>query len=923
MKNQESGRIIDPRTGRPFNTDIPELIASPDDCCVPPELRLPPPVNNGMKVVRPKRVDLASSKEFEIGPSGLLMPVSEDEGVSLFKETDLPRQERTETELMSDEMEDTSYADLPPKIVAAALKAHEAMKINLLVGQSQLRPYVDAVLEASGFDGRGEVRSTFRRFLSGELTIEDLSERIDLRKKGAELEYGRLSLLLLPEAWSLMPDKSRLDMVRALAFLLDRIREPEKAHTGELALRLAQLSRSADGGLKREIWAALDLLPYDQLPRKAKADCAAAMADAGDFSSPLSISLLADRTHGAPSELERLRAVHGEAWLGLSTELSKPVADLAEYFPAEWSALVARVMRAGPPVPESSGVGLPHIGFELEYAPFSGNKEEIRNDVEAVLNGSSLLEVSIDQECIELRTGKGGMPLDLATLASLHMEARRAEVACPGWLASLHIHVDADALPPKVGKRVFAKSRDQTNDHGTTEVRSLPPPTLTVDDGRERRGRKHRIDPVRLGWLATFAARAAEVPEDVAPGSGNFDSLGPADAVRKALTLSLMGSSPEQRAAAVYAVYTSPLFVDYGLAVHAVRSWMSEGGMGDAYSGLLKIGYGKELGNITRAIVEYGGEVGLNLLMGRVRDSADANTKNIIAQAIVEYSGEVGTRLFIDRFDDVWDSADTNTKNIIARAIVGYGGEVDLNLLMGRVWDSADANTKNIIAWAIVEYGGEVGTRLFIDRFDEVWDSVDANTKNNIARAIVWHIGEVGIRLFIDRFDEIWDSADVDTKNIIAWAIVEYGGEDGLNLLMGQVWDSAAVDTKNKIALAIVEYGGEVGIRLFIDRFDDVWDLVDANTKNIIARAIVEYGGEVGTRLFIDRFDEVWDSVDANTKNDIARVVAEYGGEVGLNLLMGRAWDSIDADTKKDIVKIIRTLGSETGLEFLKEEGIS
>jgi len=850
MKNQESGRIIDPRTGRPFNTDIPELIASPDDCCVPPELRLPPPVNNGMKVVRPKRVDLASSKEFEIGPSGLLMPVSEDEGVSLFKETDLPRQERTETELMSDEMEDTSYADLPPKIVAAALKAHEAMKINLLVGQSQLRPYVDAVLEASGFDGRGEVRSTFRRFLSGELTIEDLSERIDLRKKGAELEYGRLSLLLLPEAWSLMPDKSRLDMVRALAFLLDRIREPEKAHTGELALRLAQLSRSADGGLKREIWAALDLLPYDQLPRKAKADCAAAMADAGDFSSPLSISLLADRTHGAPSELERLRAVHGEAWLGLSTELSKPVADLAEYFPAEWSALVARVMRAGPPVPESSGVGLPHIGFELEYAPFSGNKEEIRNDVEAVLNGSSLLEVSIDQECIELRTGKGGMPLDLATLASLHMEARRAEVACPGWLASLHIHVDADALPPKVGKRVFAKSRDQTNDHGTTEVRSLPPPTLTVDDGRERRGRKHRIDPVRLGWLATFAARAAEVPEDVAPGSGNFDSLGPADAVRKALTLSLMGSSPEQRAAAVYAVYTSPLFVDYGLAVHAVRSWMSEGGMGDAYSGLLKIGYGKELGNITRAIVEYGGEVGLNLLMGRVRDSADANTKNIIAWAIVEYGGEVGTRLFIDRFDEVWDSVDANTKNNIARAIVWHIGEVGIRLFIDRfdeIWDSADVDTKNIIAWAIVEYGGEDGLNLLMG---QVWDSAAVDTKNKIALAIVEYGGEVGIRLFIDRFDDVWDLVDANTKNIIA--------------------------------RAIVEYGGEVGTRLFIDRFDEVWDSVDANTKNDIARVVAEYGGEVGLNLLMGR---AWDSIDADTKKDIVKIIRTLGSETGLEFL--------------------------------------
>src|SRR3989339_1485667 len=850
MKNQESGRIIDPRTGRPFNTDIPELIASPDDCCVPPELRLPPPVNNGMKVVRPKRVDLASSKEFEIGPSGLLMPVSEDEGVSLFKETDLPRQERTETELMSDEMEDTSYADLPPKIVAAALKAHEAMKINLLVGQSQLRPYVDAVLEASGFDGRGEVRSTFRRFLSGELTIEDLSERIDLRKKGAELEYGRLSLLLLPEAWSLMPDKSRLDMVRALAFLLDRIREPEKAHTGELALRLAQLSRSADGGLKREIWAALDLLPYDQLPRKAKADCAAAMADAGDFSSPLSISLLADRTHGAPSELERLRAVHGEAWLGLSTELSKPVADLAEYFPAEWSALVARVMRAGPPVPESSGVGLPHIGFELEYAPFSGNKEEIRNDVEAVLNGSSLLEVSIDQECIELRTGKGGMPLDLATLASLHMEARRAEVACPGWLASLHIHVDADALPPKVGKRVFAKSRDQTNDHGTTEVRSLPPPPLTVDDGRERRGRKHRIDPVRLGWLATFAARAAEVPEDVAPGSGNFDSLGPAGAVRKALTLSLMGSSPEQRAAAVYAVYTSPLFVDYGLAVHAVRSWMSEGGMGDAYSGLLKIGYGKELGNITRAIVEYGGEVGLNLLMGRVRDSADANTKNIIAWAIVEYGGEVGTRLFIDRFDEVWDSVDANTKNNIARAIVWHIGEVGIRLFIDRfdeIWDSADVDTKNIIAWAIVEYGGEDGLNLLMGR---VWDSAAVDTKNKIALAIVEYGGEVGIRLFIDRFDDVWDLVDANTKNIIA--------------------------------RAIVEYGGEVGTRLFIDRFDEVWDSVDANTKNDIARVVAEYGGEVGLNLLMGR---AWDSIDADTKKDIVKIIRTLGSETGLEFL--------------------------------------
>ena len=301
-----------------------------------------------------------------------------------------------------------------------------------------------------------------------------------------------------------------------------------------------------------------------------------------------------------------------------------------------------------------------------------------------------------------------------------------------------------------------------------------------MDDGRERRGRKHRIDPVRLGWLATFAARAAEVPEDVAPGSGNFDSLGPADAVRKALTLSLMGSSPEQRAAAVYAVYTSPLFVDYGLAVHAVRSWMSEGGMGDAYSGLLKIGYGKELGNITRAIVEYGGEVGLNLLMGRVRDSADANTKNIIAQAIVEYSGEVGTRLFIDRFDDVWDSADTNTKNIIARAIVGYGGEVDLNLLMGRVWDSADANTKNIIAWAIVEYGGEVGTRLFIDRFDEVWDSVDANTKNDIARVVAEYGGEVGLNLLMGR---AWDSIDADTKKDIVKIIRTLGSETGLEFL--------------------------------------------------------------------------------------------------------------------------------------------
>ena len=50
-----------------------------------------------------------------------------------------------------------------------------------------------------------------------------------------------------------MPDWARLDVVRAISFLLDRTSSPERVRTGELALRLAELSRRSDGGTRREI----------------------------------------------------------------------------------------------------------------------------------------------------------------------------------------------------------------------------------------------------------------------------------------------------------------------------------------------------------------------------------------------------------------------------------------------------------------------------------------------------------------------------------------------------------------------------------------------------------------------------------------------------------------------------------------------
>ncbi|OIO52345.1 MAG: hypothetical protein AUJ19_01835 [Parcubacteria group bacterium CG1_02_58_44] len=440
------------------------------------------------------------------------------------------------------------------------------------------------------------------------------------------------------------------------------------------------------------------------------------MADAGDFSSPLSVPLLADRTPDAPPEIGRLRAAREKAWLELSAELSVPVEGLAELSFVEWSALSARVVRAGPPIPEVADAGLPHVGLEFEYAPLSGDRERALEDTKAALKEKSPapeagtdrdgdgdegeapeeteaapeesgpLDASIDQSCVELRTGEGGVPLDLATLASVCGSARRAEAACPGWLATMHVHVDADALPPEDGERVFAESRDQTRGHGTTEVRSLPPPTLTVDDGRERRGRKHRLDPVRAGWLALFASRAAEVPEDGGTG-GDFDGLGPADAVRKALTLSLMGESPQQRAAAIYAVRTSPMFVDCGLAVRAVRSRIPEGRMGDAYSGLLEIGYEKKRETIVQAIAEYGGEECVRLLMGRAWGSADAGTRETILRSVAEHGGEAGARLLVGRFDGVWDSADAYTRKTIARFVKEHHGEEGARLLRDKDLD--------------------------------------------------------------------------------------------------------------------------------------------------------------------------------------------------------------------------------------------
>ncbi|MEK7211858.1 MAG: hypothetical protein AAB731_04450, partial [Patescibacteria group bacterium] len=576
-------------------------------------------------------------------------------GLVIMKRPEFATASREEIRIRQKKAEEEAptleYFDFSPKLIQRVEMTHKAKLTNLFSGHNeQFANYLSSILEELGFEESNAARRLLISFIKGEVDITFMREGlahprpkttekrlgragetvITEKKYESPATYDKLSLLLMPHLWDSMSQSQKISLLEGLKLVLHSTKNISEAKAGELYLRLAELAGAVDRGLRVSIHQLLDLAPYEQLPEKAKEAAALSMSEFDDYSSGLAFSFLNDKSGN--EIIKKTQEAYQEFEKSVLKEIAQPKGALAAYDRAKWLDLARKVKSLsiiGIDDPEFKNK---YIGFELETMPFDENNQRAVKHLEEIdfAGKDNVLTSGVDGNWLEFRTRAGGVPFTKAAFYTVKKALDKIEREEPGWALSAHFHIDETLTSADKVKEFFVESHVNTN-HNTHELRSLPAPISSFDDGESLIKSKYKFDVVRLGQMAAFCVSLDAAPEKMEVNNEvNLQNYSDEEAVRKLSGLAAFGDNPKQRAAAMYVMETSPAFFNLDSAVKIITGRVKTGKQTGAFESLSRMVYAKNLPEYLSGLVRHGGEKGAEFAINKFDEVKDSDIRKQI-----------------------------------------------------------------------------------------------------------------------------------------------------------------------------------------------------------------------------------------------------------------------------------------------------
>jgi|GEM_PF-3800999 hypothetical protein len=462
------------------------------------------------------------------------------------------------------------FMEFPPPIVAELLAESEA-KGGLLAVGSQFGNFVSFLMEKAGYPRAEETNQFIRTYLqSPEETNWKQSLTHPLAKERAP--YDNLALLFMAKLWNRYGVGQKRGLLRALLILFEYTVNPEDIKAGRLMIRLGEILEDTEDKRQRElIYALMEIVNgKGGLPKAARSALIRTIERHREYGASVVLSFLMDE-RWKEAEDAKFRQGYSDYLAGTLGKLSCSIEELDRLSPAEWMKLCNEVLALnlityGQPEGENRG----KVGIEIELVPATkGTEEALRDRKKRLgLDGDSM---SRDGNCVELRTGKGGVEIGPLVIYAMYEALREEAGRNRSVVASMHVHIDRTACSADKMRKLFGSIKTDT-EHLTHEVRGISHPALRVEGQK----RLNTVDVLQIE-SATLTCCAADKLED----NGRpveVAGLPPKYAYLKVIIGSLgEGSTSMQRAALIRTLFNSKCFLNeqmvQELIVRTDRRW--------------------------------------------------------------------------------------------------------------------------------------------------------------------------------------------------------------------------------------------------------------------------------------------------------------------------------------------------------------